>query len=96
MAQPGRTAIALPAVIDLDALDAIRDGLSDALEVGGVRLDASGVERVATNGLFLLLSAAETARRHRFDFAITEPSAPLLAAIARLGLGSPFEGLIRA
>jgi anti-anti-sigma regulatory factor len=87
--------VALPAIIDLDAIDGIRDTLSDALEEGPVTVEAGAVERVSTNALLLLLSAAETARRHHFDFAIEAPSAAMGAAIERLGLGAQFSGMMR-
>jgi anti-anti-sigma regulatory factor len=95
MAKHASKSVALPAVFDLDSLDAIRDALIDALEVGPVTVDAGGVERVATNGLFMLMSAAETARQHKFDFAIEAPSMALTAAIDRLGLTARFEGMTR-
>lgn len=88
--------IILPAVLDLDTLDAVRDRLIEALEAGHVVLDAVGVERVATNGLFLLLSAAETARRNAFALVIARPSTALTGAIDRLGLTSNFNPLIKA
>jgi anti-anti-sigma regulatory factor len=87
--------VALPAIVDLDALDVVRDGLIDAVELGPVEIDASRVERMATNALFMLISAAETARRNHFDFAIKGPSASMLAAIDRLGLGGSFTGLMK-
>lgn len=87
--------VALPAVVDLDSLDSIRDGLIDAIEEGPVSLAAGAVERVSTNGLFMLISAAETARRNNFDFAIEQPSAALTGAIERLGLGAQFSGMMR-
>ena len=87
--------VALPAIIDLDAIDGIRDTLSDALEEGPVTVEAGAVERVSTNALLLLLSAAETARRHQFDFTIEAPSAAMGAAIGRLGLGAQFSGMMR-
>ena len=87
--------VALPAVVDLDALDNVRDGLIDAVELGAVAVDASRVERVATNALFMLVSAAETAKRNSFPFEITGASAPMQAAIARLGLQGVFAGLMR-
>ena len=96
MGTPAAQPIILPAVLDLDALDAVRDRLIEALEAGHVVLDAIGVERVATNGLFLLLSAAETARRNTFALVIARPSMALLAAIDRLGLSSSFNPLIKA
>ena len=39
--------------------------------------------------------AAETSRRNSFPFAIREPSPPMLSAIARLGLGESFSGLMK-
>ena len=66
--------VALPSIVDLDALDIVR---------------------VSTNALFMLVSAAETARRNNFPFAISGPSAPVLTAIDRLGLGESFSGLMK-
>ena len=87
--------VALPAIVDLDALDIVRDGLIDAVEVGPVEIDASKVERVASNALFMLISASETARRNNFPFAISGASSPMLAAIDRLGLAASFSGLMK-
>jgi anti-anti-sigma regulatory factor len=95
MVSKARKTVSLPAVVDLDALDGIRDGLIDAIEEGPVTISAAAVERVSTNGLFMLISAAETARRNHFDFAIEQPSAALSAAIARLGLKAQFSGMMR-
>jgi hypothetical protein len=94
MAQLRSKAIALPAIIDLDALDPIRDVLVDAIDSGAVTVKAAGVERVATNALFMLLSAAETARRNTHAFTVSEPSEAFLAAVSRLGLGSQFAGIL--
>ena len=91
----GGKIVALPAIVDLDALDQVRDGLIDAVELGPVEVDASKVERVATNALFMLVSAAETARRNSYSFAIDGASAPMLAAIDRLGLSASFSGLMK-
>jgi anti-anti-sigma regulatory factor len=87
--------VALPAIVDLDALDQVRDGLIDAVELGPVEIDASRVERVATNALFMLVSAAETSRRNSFGFSIAGTSAPMLAAIDRLGLSASFSALMK-
>jgi anti-anti-sigma regulatory factor len=87
--------VALPAVVDLDALDAVRDGLADALETGPVRVDGRAVERVSTNALLMLISAAESARRNSFGFSISGASVPMLAAIDRLGLAPSFAGLMK-
>ncbi len=92
--RPKKT-VALPAVVDLDSLDGIRDGLIDAIEEGPVAVSAAAVERVSTNGLFMLISAAETARRNSFDFNVEQPSPALLGAIERLGLSAQFSGMMR-
>lgn len=95
MAQHEASAVTLPEVIDLDALDSIRDKLIDAVEDGPVTVVASSVQRVATNGLLMLISAAETARRNHNEFAVEAPSAAMLAAIDRLGLGAQFSGMMK-
>ncbi len=87
--------VALPAVFDLDTLDSVRDGLIDAMEQGAVRIDGTGVQRVATNALLMLLSAAQTAMRNGLGFEITGTSAPMLAAIDRLGFKPGFAALMR-
>ena len=87
--------VALPAVVDLDALDFVRDGLIEAAELGPVTVDASQVERVSTNALFMLISAGETAKRNSMGFQIAGASAPIKAAIDRLGLGDAFSGLMK-
>ena len=94
MAQTHTKIVVLPAIIDLDALDPVRDELVDSVEAGSVTVRAAAVERVATNALFMILSAAETARRNNFSFAVSEPSAPLLAAIERLGIGVQFAPIM--
>ena len=96
MAHQNGIAIALPEVIDLDALDGIRDKLIDAIEDGPVTVVASAVQRVSTNGLLMLISAAETARRNHNEFAVDAPSAAMMAAIDRLGLGSQFSGMMKS
>lgn len=95
MASKAKTSVSLPEIIDLDAIDGIRDGLIDAVEDGPVCVRADKVERVSTNALFLLISAAETARRNHFEFVIEQPSAALSAAIERLGLGAQFSEMMR-
>ena len=95
MSTQAENSITLPAVIDLDSLDGVRDGLLDAVEAGAVTIVAGAVERVSTNALFMLISAAETARRNHFDFAIEQPSAAMTSAIERLGLGARFSEMMR-
>lgn len=86
--------MALPAVIDLDAVETLREGLLDALDQGPVSLSGAAVERVSTNGLFLLLSAAATARGNDCRFGIVDASEAMLGALERLGLQSHFAGLL--
>ena len=95
MGSKAKKSLALPAIVDLDSLDGIRDGLIDAIEEGSVSISADSVERVSTNALFMLISAAETARRNSFDFSIEQPSAALTTAIERLGLAAQFSGMMR-
>lgn len=95
MVSKTKQSIALPAIIDLDSLDSIRDGLIDAIEEGPVSVSAAAVERVSTNALFMLISAAETARKNSYDFAIEQPSAAMRSAIERLGLDAQFSGMMR-
>ena len=85
----------LPAVVDLDALDGVRDRLLDAIDAGPVMVSAAAVQRVSTNALFMLLSAAETARRSNTTFTLGSVSASLAAAIERLGLSPHFAALTK-
>jgi anti-anti-sigma regulatory factor len=85
----------LPPVVDLDALDGVRDRLLDAIDAGPVTVSGAQVERVSTNALFLLLSAAETARRSNTAFTLGSVSASLTSAIERLGLGPHFGALTK-
>jgi anti-anti-sigma regulatory factor len=94
MAKPPAKLVVLPAVLDLDALDGVRDGLLVAMEAGPVTVSGGGVERVSTNALLMLVSAAETARRTDEAFRVANASPALLAAIDRLGLGAAFSGLM--
>lgn len=95
MAEPAIKTVALPAIVDLDALDGVRDRLLDVIETGPVRINAAAVERIATNALLMLLSAAETARKGGFGFEIASPSGAMAAAIERLGFGPHFAPLTR-
>jgi len=95
MAEARTKSIALPAIVDLDALDPMRDKLIDAVESGPVSVGGANVERVCTNALFMLISAGETARRNNFSFELEAPSAPMLAAIDRLGLTEYFAGMTK-
>jgi anti-anti-sigma regulatory factor len=95
MAESRTKSIALPAIVDLDALDAVRDSLIDAVESGPVAVNGKAVERVSTNALVMLISAAETARRNNFSFQVAEASTPMLSAIDRLGFSQSFAGMMK-
>lgn len=88
-------AVALPRIVDLDALDTIRDALLDALDTGPVTVAADKVERVSTNALFMLLSAAETAKKAKTQFSILGASDAVTAAIDKLGLGAAFAPVLK-
>jgi anti-anti-sigma regulatory factor len=53
------------------------------------------VERISTNGLLLLLSAAETARAGNSSLSIEAASNALHLAIERLGFERRFSDLVR-
>ncbi|WMT86736.1 STAS domain-containing protein [Pelagibacterium sp. 26DY04] len=87
--------VALPRVVDLDALDEIRETLLDALHAGPVDVDGSAVDRVSTNALFMLLSASETAKKAGFSFTISDASTVVTGAIEKLGLGPVFKPVLK-
>jgi anti-anti-sigma regulatory factor len=95
MAETDSKIVDLPAVVDLDALDGVRDRLLEAIDAGPVTVSAAAVERVSTNALFMLLSAAETARRSNQTFTLGSVSASLAAAIERLGLTPHFAAMTK-
>ncbi|MGV3491809.1 MAG: STAS domain-containing protein [Devosia sp.] len=94
MADTRSKSVALPAIVDLDALDPIRDELLDAIDSGPVVVTCGAVERVATNALFMLLAAAETARRNNNSFSVADASDAFRSAVARLGLGHQFAPIL--
>ena len=81
--------------MDLDALDTVRDRLLDAVESGPAVIDGAAVERISTNALLMLVSAAETARRNSFAFTVEQASQPMLAAIGRLGFGEHLADVVK-
>jgi len=95
MAKSPQNTVVLPEVLDLDSLDGVRDGLLAAFDRGAVTVSASAVERVSTNALLMLLSAGETARRNNTGFTFTGATAPITAAIERLGFGERFAELTK-
>jgi anti-anti-sigma regulatory factor len=84
----------LPAIVDLDAIDNVREQLIDAMAHGPVQLDGSNVERIATNALIMLLSGAETARRSDCPLTISAASDAMTSAITRLGMQEHFAPMM--
>lgn len=95
MAEARTKSIALPAVVDLDALDSVRDRLIEAVDAGPVMVTGANVERVASNALLLLVSASETAHRNGYAFTLTKVSEAMRSAIERLGLSPQFAGMMK-
>jgi anti-anti-sigma regulatory factor len=95
MVKAPKNQVTLPAVVDLDAVDGVRDGLLAAIERGPVVVSAAAVERVSTNALIMLLSAAETARRSNFEFSIVGANAAITSAIDRLGFEPSFADMLK-
>lgn len=91
MSEASVQAIELPPVVDLDALDGLRDAMLDVIEHASVKIDCSKVERIATNGLIMLLSAGETASRNNYTLQLSEPSSAMQSALDRLGLAPSFS-----
>ncbi len=85
----------LPAVMDVDALDNVRDWLSEAVGHGNVELNGSQVSRVVTNSLLMLVSASQGAAKNNFNFTICEPSEPFREAIGRLGMNETFSRFLK-
>lgn len=87
--------VVLPRVVDLDAIDEVRETLIEALQAGPVEVAAGTVERVSTNGLFMLLSAVETARRSGNAFSISGASDIMVGSIEKLGLMPVFAPILK-
>lgn len=95
MPKSASQSVALPRVLDLDALDDIRETLIEALHSGPVEVAAQAVERVSTNALFMLLSAAETAKRSGVAFSISGASDVMVGSIEKLGLSPSFASVLK-
>jgi len=95
MAEAEMQSIELPAIVDLDTLDDVRDQLLQVIEHGSIIIKADKVERVATNALLMMLSAANSAKQNDVSFEISNPSAPMMGAVDRLGLNDNFTSLIK-
>ena len=83
-----RVEIILPAQLDMAALPSLKEALeAAALSLNPLRIDGSGVERVGTPAIQLLLAAAKAFSSARRGFALEAPSQELSSALDDLGLG---------
>ncbi len=85
------TAHALPQMLDLTQAVQLRDEMIRLVNAGDVALDASGVERMSTPCVQILLAAGRGARAANRSFKITQASELFKTAIADLGLRNEFE-----
>ena len=81
--------IKLPAQLDMAALPGLKEELEAAvMSANAVRIDGSGVERVGTPAVQLLLAAAKAFSSEGHSFALEASSQELSSALDDLGLGS--------
>ncbi|HHB83024.1 MAG TPA: STAS domain-containing protein [Devosia sp.] len=85
----------LPSVFDVDAMDELREWLTNALEIGDIQLNGAGVTRLVTNALLLLVSAKASADRNNFAFSVVDPSPAFSEAVERLGMGEIISPLLQ-
>lgn len=87
MTEDSESVSILPATLDRLAAESLCRTLQDGLLAGRpLQLDGSGVERVSTACLQVLLAAARSAAAREVPFAVTAPSDALIEALADLGL----------
>lgn len=80
--------IILPAQLDMAALPSLKEALeAAATSLSALRVDGSGVERVGTPAIQLLLAAAKAFSSAERGFALEAPSQELSSALDDLGLG---------
>jgi ABC-type transporter Mla MlaB component len=77
---------ALPSVLDIRDISETFELLRSAVNCGVERIDASGVVRVDTAGLQLLLAAGRTAAAHGRALRWAGASSTLIEAATRLGV----------
>lgn len=82
--------IELPEVLDLNAADDVRARLLERIGLDPVAVNAGAVQRVATNALLMLLSAAHSARKRGSGLVFSVTSAGFDDAVEKLGLGAAF------
>ena len=84
-------AYALPQMLDLTQAAQLRDEMIRIAEGGSIELDASGVERMSTPCVQILLAAGRGARAANKSFKITQASELFRTAVAELGLRNEFD-----
>ncbi|GLH81196.1 hypothetical protein SSBR45G_61050 [Bradyrhizobium sp. SSBR45G] len=82
---------ALPQMLDLTQATQLREEMIRIVNAGSVVLDASGVERMSTPCVQILLAAARGARAANKSFKIKQASELFRTAIADLGLRHEFD-----
>ena len=90
MASAQVATIDLPESLDLNAADEVRAQLLERIGHDPVAVNASAVQRVATNALLMLLSAAHSAKRRGSGLVFAVTSSGFDDAVAKLGLQAAF------
>jgi anti-anti-sigma factor len=90
----GLVAIDLPAVADLHALEDVREQITAQLDSAQFAIGLKDVQRISTNALLMLLSAARTTAQAGGEMKLVGPSEQVSAAIETLGLGEAFAPLL--
>jgi anti-anti-sigma regulatory factor len=88
---PAREPLALPQVLDLTAAQDLRDSMIRLSTEHGILLDASGVERMSTPCIQVLLAAGRAVDISGKSFKIVRASDVFRTAIADLGLHAEFS-----
>jgi chemotaxis protein CheX len=79
--------VALPAILDMAAAQALKDTLSDVIAADvDITVDGAPVERVGTPAIQVLLAAAKSAAAGGRSFSLVQPSDVLRSAFADLGM----------
>lgn len=83
------TKIELPEVFKIDATDEVYAGLISSLEASGkIEIDAQKVTAVDFAGVQLLMAFAKHCGSQKREFAVTDASEAMLAAIGAVGAGA--------
>ncbi|MGJ4891869.1 STAS domain-containing protein [Bradyrhizobium sp. HKCCYLRH3099] len=84
-------AYVLPQMLDLTQASQLRDEMVRLASAGDIVLDASGVERMSTPCVQILLAAARGAGAAHKSFKITQASELFRTAVTELGLGDELD-----